>query len=128
MPTSTLTDFPPTANGGNADSESTSRAAEFGQRAAAAIDDKRDTLARGIESAASTLRDNADSLPGGEKVVSAAYTAADAMEGAADYVRDQDLRGALSDIKDIVKKHPGATLLTAAAVGFLVARSFTRDR
>ena len=33
----------------------------------------------------------------------------------------------LSDVRDVVKKHPGATLLTAAAVGFLLARAFSRD-
>jgi hypothetical protein len=32
----------------------------------------------------------------------------------------------LSDLRVMVKRHPGATLLTVAAVGFLLARSLTR--
>jgi hypothetical protein len=32
----------------------------------------------------------------------------------------------LSDIQRTVKRHPGAALLTAAAVGFVIARALTR--
>jgi hypothetical protein len=112
--------------GGDGASQAQSRVAETGHKVAAAIDDRRDAVARGIDSAASTLREKAGSLPGGEKVARAAYTAADAMETAAGYVRDQDLKAILSDLQQTVKKHPGATLLAAAAVGFLIARSFSR--
>jgi hypothetical protein len=93
----------------------------------AATDDKRESIARGIDSAASTLRSKAESLPGGDKVASAAQTTADAMERAADYVRDQDLEGMLSDAQQIVKKYPGVVLLAAATLGFLIARSISRD-
>ena len=96
--------------------QTTSQPTEFGQKVASAID-----------SAASSLRDRTGSMPGGEKVAGAANTAADAMESVADYVRDQDLRSMLSDAQQIVRQHPGATLLTAAAIGFLLARSLSRD-
>jgi ElaB/YqjD/DUF883 family membrane-anchored ribosome-binding protein len=95
---------------------STSQPAELGQKVASAID-----------SAAASLRDKTGSMPGGDKVAGAANTAADAMESVADYVRDQDLRSMLSDAQQIVRQHPGATLLTAAAIGFLLARSLSRD-
>jgi len=91
-----------------------------------AIDEKREALASGIDSAASTLRARADSLPGGEKVTRAAQGTAEAMEKAAGYVREQDLRGMLDDIQQVVKRNPGVVLLTAVALGFLVARSFSR--
>jgi hypothetical protein len=87
---------------------------------------RKDAFVKGIESAASTLRDRADSLPGGEKVASAAYTAADAMETAADYFDTRDLSEILSDMQQIVRKHPGAVLVTAAALGFMLARTFSR--
>jgi hypothetical protein len=103
-----------------------SKAAAIGQQAADVVDAKRDTVARGIHSAATTLREKAESLPGGGKVARAALTAADAMETAAGYVRDQDVQAMLSDVRQVVKRHPGATLLTALAVGFLIARNFTR--
>lgn len=127
MKTSTFTEPPSTAHNGDTVSQATSRAAEFGQRAADAIDDKRDAVARGIDSTASTLREQADRLPGGERVVSAAHSAADAMDTAADYVRDNDLQGILADIRQIARERPGATLLTAAALGFLLARTLSRN-
>lgn len=88
--------------------------------------DRRDTLARGIDSAASSLHSRADTLPGGEGVARAAHTTADAMEKAADYVRDEDLDAMVEDVQQLVKRHPGATLLAAAAAGFLLARVFSR--
>ena len=92
-----------------------------------AIDETQDAVARGIDSAASSLHAKAESLPGGEKIVRAAHTAAEAMEKTAGYLRDQDLHDMLADVRQVVKRNPGATLLTAAAVGFLLARVFSRD-
>jgi ElaB/YqjD/DUF883 family membrane-anchored ribosome-binding protein len=103
------------------------RTTEIGQKAADAIDEKRDTVARGMDSAASALREKAESLPGGDQVARAANAAADAMESAAGYVRDSDLKAMVEDVQQIVKRHPGATLLTAAAVGFLLARTLSRN-
>jgi hypothetical protein len=88
--------------------------------------DRRENIARGMDSAASSLHARADTLPGGEKVARAAHTTADAMEKAADYVRDEDLDAMLEDAQQLVKRHPGATLLIAAAAGFLLARVFAR--
>lgn len=90
------------------------------------MDDKRDTVARGIDSAASALHERAENLPGGEKVSRAAHATANAMENAADYVRDQDIDAMISDVRDTAKRHPGAVLLAAAALGFLLARALTR--
>ncbi len=100
------------------------RASDLGRKAAAAVDDKRGAVASGIESAASTLREKTDTTGG--KVARAARSTADALETTADYVREQDVRGMLSDVGRGVKRHPGATLLTAAAVGFLLARALSR--
>jgi hypothetical protein len=89
---------------------------------------KRDAVARGIDTAASKLRENAETLPGGEPVASAALLAANVMEDAADYVRDRDMRGMLADLRQIAVRHPGATLVVAAAFGFLLARKLSRSR
>jgi hypothetical protein len=91
------------------------------------IDDKRDALSRGMESAASTIRDKAESLPGGEKIAGAASRTADTMESAADYVRDSDLEDMFADVKRILKEHPGAALVAVAAAGFLLARALSRN-
>jgi ElaB/YqjD/DUF883 family membrane-anchored ribosome-binding protein len=126
MPTPTSIDPEFTSRAEDHGSQATSRTAEFGQRAAAAIDEKREAVARGFDSAASSLHAKAESLPGGEKIASAARTTAEAMEKTADYVRDQDVEGMISDAGQVLKKHPGAVLLTAAAVGFLLARALSR--
>jgi len=87
----------------------------------------KESIASGIDSAADALRERVESLPGGAKVASAAEAASDAMENAAEYVRDQDLEGMIEDAQQLVKKHPGAVLLAAAALGFVIGRSFTRN-
>jgi ElaB/YqjD/DUF883 family membrane-anchored ribosome-binding protein len=102
-------------------------ASGLGQATAEKIDEKRSTAAGGLDSAASALHQKADKLPGGESVKSAAHTAADALSSTADYVRENDLKSMLTDVQQIVKNNPGPALLTAAVLGFLVARSLSRD-
>jgi len=103
------------------------KAAEVGQKAADMIDENRGAAAGGLESAADALREKADTLPGGEKVITAAHATADAVGVAADYVRDTDVKAMMADVLKLVKNNPGAALLTAAAVGFLMGRTLSRD-
>ena len=49
------------------------------------------------------------------------------MGTAADYVRSNGLKGMAADVQRIVKNNPGPALLAAAALGFLVARTLSRD-
>jgi hypothetical protein len=74
----------------------------------------------------SRILEKAEQLPGGEKIVEAAHSAMEAMENATDYVREQDWREMMADARDLMKRHPGATLLTAVALGFVLARSISR--
>lgn len=76
--------------------------------------------------AASSLRQRADSLPGGEKLAAAAHTAANVMESTAEYFQDHGFEDMVADLKDMARRHPGATLLTAAALGFLLVRTLAR--
>ena len=116
MPTPTSSDPAAPAFGGDGGTQATSRAAGIAQKAA-----------DGIDSAASSLHAKAESLPGGEKIVRAAHTAAEAMDKTAGYLRDQDLDDMISDVQQAVKRHPGIALLAAAAAGFLLARVMSRD-
>ena len=113
----------------NADSSGMSKgkAAEIGQQVADKIDENRGAAAGGLDSAASALRQRADTLPGGEKVSSAAHATANAVGAAADYVRENDVRSMMADVQTLVKNNPGPALLGAAALGFLIARTFSRD-
>jgi ElaB/YqjD/DUF883 family membrane-anchored ribosome-binding protein len=98
-----------------------------GKAAGEKLDEGRSATAGGLDSAASALHQNADRLPGGDSVTRAAHTAADALSSSADYVRENDLKSMLADVQKIVKNNPGPALLTAAVLGFLVARTFSRD-
>lgn len=113
----------------NADSLGVSKgkAAEMGQKVADKIDENRGAAASGLESAAGALREKADTLPGGERVTTAAHATADAVGVAADYVRDNDVKAMMADVLKLVKNNPGAALLTAAALGFLMGRTLSRD-
>ena len=128
MQTPTFTKTPISPRTGDAVSQGASRAAEIGERAAAAFDDKKDAVARSLDAAASSLHARVESLAGGPNVARAAQSTADTMEKAADYVRDHDLKGLLSDIARIAKRHPGATLLAATALGFLAVRAIGRNQ
>jgi ElaB/YqjD/DUF883 family membrane-anchored ribosome-binding protein len=103
------------------------KAAEMGQKVTDTIDENRGVAASGLESAAGALRERADTLPGGERVANAAHATANAVGVAADYVRDTDVKAMVADVQTLVKNNPGVALLTAAALGFLIARTFSRD-
>jgi ElaB/YqjD/DUF883 family membrane-anchored ribosome-binding protein len=89
------------------------------------VDANRNVAAQGLEQAASTIRDKADSLPGGETVTDLAHTAADKLTATAGYVRETDVNTMMSDVETLVKNNPGPALLAAAVVGFLVGRAFS---
>jgi ElaB/YqjD/DUF883 family membrane-anchored ribosome-binding protein len=91
------------------------------------MDEKRRTAAGGLDSAAETLHQKADRMPGGEKAARAAHTAADALSSTAEYIREHDVKSMVADMQDVVRRNPGPALLVAAAVGFLFARTFSRD-
>ena len=108
-------------------SEVKSRAQGLGRRAAERAEDARRAAAGGMDSVADTLHAKADSLPGGERVAGAAHSAADALASGAQYVRDHDVQDMLQDLLEVVRNNPGAALLGAAALGFLVGRAVSRD-
>ena len=103
------------------------KVASAGRAAAEKIDANRQSAASGLENAASTLHDKADSLPGGEKVSEFAHAAADKLGATADYVRRHDVSGMAADLEQIVRKNPGPALFAAAVVGFLVGRAMSND-
>jgi len=103
------------------------KARDIGRSAAAKIDEKREPAAGALDSAASTMQEKAESLPGGESVSRTAHTAADKLAATADYVREHEVKDMMSDVEQFVKSHPGQSLIAAAAVGFLVGRAFRNE-
>jgi ElaB/YqjD/DUF883 family membrane-anchored ribosome-binding protein len=108
-------------------SQAEAKTSGLGQAAADTINESRGAAAEGLDRAGSALHEKADSLPGGEKVANAAHTTADALGSTADYLRKNDSKGMMQDVQKLVKNNPGPALLTAAMLGFLLARIFSRD-
>ena len=99
----------------------------IGHAAAENIDETRSAAAGGLDSAASTLHQKAGSLPGGESVKGAARAAADALNTTPECIRENDVKSMFAGVQKFVKNNPGPALLTAAVLGFLVARTFSRE-
>jgi ElaB/YqjD/DUF883 family membrane-anchored ribosome-binding protein len=95
-------------------------------RADEALDDSRGTAAHMLAHTASSIHDGAAHLPGGERVTSAADAAAEGIDVAASYVRKHTTRQMLADLQRLMRRHPEASLLIAAAVGVVVGRSIRK--
>ena len=103
------------------------KVSDMGRTAVDKVDESRNAAASGLQSAASALHQNAESLPGGEKVTGLAHTAADKLTATADYVREHDVNSMMAEVEQIVKKNPGPALVAAGVIGFLVGRAFRND-
>ena len=103
------------------------KVSELGRTAADTIDEGRETAAGGLDKAATTIHENASSLPGGQKVAELAHATAEKLNSTAGYMRSHDLKKMMDDVEILVKNNPGPSLAAAAVVGFLFARAFTRN-
>ena len=101
--------------------------ADLARTAADTLDDNRSSAAAGLSAAASTLHDNAESLPGGDGVQQFAHATADRLSSTAQYVREHDMNRMMADVEALVTRNPGPSLLAAAAVGFLIGHAVSRD-
>jgi len=101
------------------------KAQELGENAAEKIDETRRSTAGALETAAGKMHETADA--GAQKLSSAMHSAAEGVQNTATYLRDHDARQMMGDVENVVRKHPGQSLLVAAAVGFLVGRAFRND-
>jgi ElaB/YqjD/DUF883 family membrane-anchored ribosome-binding protein len=98
-----------------------SKAQDVGARATQRADQARVGAAAGLESVASTLHDK------GDRVASAAHSAADAVSYGAEYLRENDVQTMLNDLMEVIRRNPGPSLIGAAALGFLLGRALSRD-
>jgi hypothetical protein len=84
---------------------------------------QRDNAAEGLNRAASTIHNRADSVPGGPKVVNLTHNIANGMESTASYLREHDFSAMGKDVMNICRKYPTQSVVAALAVGFLIGRS-----
>lgn len=105
----------------NLGSEVKDKVTNLGHAAADKVDENRGAAASKLEGAAAALQS------GTEKVTGVANATADKLNSTADYVRRNDVSSMVGDLKQFFKNNPGASLLGAAAIGFLVGRAFGSD-
>jgi ElaB/YqjD/DUF883 family membrane-anchored ribosome-binding protein len=96
-----------------------------GRAAVDSIDDKRESAARTLSSTASKIHAKASESDG--RIAGAAHKTADTLQATAEFMRDHPIARVKNDLESFAKRNPGAALLIAAGVGFLVGRSLTRD-
>ncbi len=93
---------------------------DFGRDAAGFVDHARKETAGGLHAAASSIRR-------GTKVVeNLAESTAATLDEAGAYVRKHDLKRAVSDSRQLVRRYPGESLAIAAGVGFLAGIAIRR--
>lgn len=80
----------------------------------------RQRVAGSLDRAASTIRERASQMPGGDRVAGVARSAADRLQTAASYVRDHDVQAMADDARQVVRRNPTGSLLAACAAGFVV--------
>jgi len=102
------------------------KAKEFGQLTADKIDESRAPVAEALHGASEKLDEAAENAPA-KAVGRVARTAADRLEDTAKYVEDHDTGEMIGDLLGVIKRHPVPSLLIAASLGFIVARSMQRD-
>lgn len=94
---------------------------DVGAKAAQRADQARVGAAAGLDTVASTLHER------GDRVATAAHSAADAVSYGAEYLRDNDVQTMMGDVMEVIRRNPGPSLLGAAALGFLLGRALSRD-
>src|SRR5215472_11858313 len=97
------------------------KAQDVGAKAAQRADRARVGAAAGLDTVASTLHDR------GDRVATAAHSAADAVSSGAEYLRAHDVETMMGDLMDVIRRNPGLALLGAAALGLILGRALSRD-
>jgi ElaB/YqjD/DUF883 family membrane-anchored ribosome-binding protein len=92
------------------------KVAEFGRKAVDSIDAQRTPAANALDKSAAVLSQT------GDKVGNAVRATGDKLKASADYLRETDVHGMVSDVNELVKRYPGQSLAVAAVAGFLLAR------
>jgi len=101
--------------------------ADQAQQVGAQVVDKADaattTVGEKLTDVAQTIRDKA---PASGPVADAADTAAETLQRAGTYLREQDLTDIRADLEGLIRRHPIESLLIGLGVGYLLARSMRR--
>jgi hypothetical protein len=100
------------------------KAAEFGRSTVEKVDQSRVATADALQNTAGSLRSGAQSSA--EAISGLANKTADSLELTSRYMREHDFQGMLRDLKEVVQRNPGPSLIAAAAFGVLLGAAFRR--
>jgi ElaB/YqjD/DUF883 family membrane-anchored ribosome-binding protein len=102
----------------DAASQAKERVSEFGRTAAQKVDEGRSGTAATLKSTAESIRTGAQSS--GQAITDVANRTAEKIDATADYIRDHDFRGMMSDLEQVVRRNPTPALIGAIGIGFLL--------
>jgi ElaB/YqjD/DUF883 family membrane-anchored ribosome-binding protein len=97
---------------------------ELGRSASRKLDDARDQTAGTLHNAASSVR--SAGRQGSEAIDNLATGAADRLDTAAAYVDNYDPRDVFNGVRNFVRRRPTASLVAAAAIGFVAGVTLIR--
>ena len=90
------------------------------------LDEARSGTADALESAASSVRSTG--RRGAETIDALSRNAAGKLDTSAAYVRSHDVGGMLTNLRQVIGKHPTGFVLLAAGIGFLAGSAVRRNR
>jgi len=92
------------------------KASQAGNAVSETVVRQREKAASGLHRVASTIHENATSIPGGPKAAKVAHTIADGMESTASYLRERDFKNMGDDLIAVCRRHPAQAMLSALAI------------
>jgi hypothetical protein len=101
------------------------RVKDFGLAAAEKLDEAREGTAEALENAAWSVRTTGRA--GAKTIETMSENAAGNLDSTAAYMRDHDLGGMLSNLRQVIVRNPTAFLVLAAGIGFLAGSGFRRN-
>lgn len=99
---------------------------DLGRTVGEKLDDARSGTADALESAASSVRSTG--RRGAETIDNLSRNAAGKLDSSAAYVRSHDAGGMLSNLRQVMGRHPTGFLLLAAGIGFFAGSAVRRNR
>jgi hypothetical protein len=91
------------------------------------IDNSQLAAAHTLDSTAAAMHDTAEDHPGGQSIPHFANAAADRLGNGGDHMRTRDAKRMVAEAESFIKHNPAPALFVAAAFGFIVGRTLTRD-
>jgi ElaB/YqjD/DUF883 family membrane-anchored ribosome-binding protein len=105
-------------------SEAKKQAEDLGRTAATKLDEVRNQTADALRTAASSVRSTG--RQSSEIIDNCAANTADRLGATASYLEQHDVTGVASGFRQVVRRHPGSSLIVATAIGFFAGSAIRR--